>query len=572
MGPVFETNTMMNLIPHPSWSQSLPQIAALGGVAIVLLSAVIDNRLVSLLNATVGISISIATHWGSKDGIVVTRILLNILFVFTACWYLPSCFHEINYVWIPLLSVYAIVYVLMRLTYNEIEKYSSYWLLQRPVDLPQAREIFDSVLSSRDIAFLETLPSNQYENLVIAGGGAKGVYEIAALYPLQQAGILQNIQRFCGTSVGSILAVAFAAGATVEKAMEIAIHADLSMVVPPAYMNIFGFFFFCIPCRISRKNAIPGATRGLTLRFQYMLKRLDCDENITMSEFKAKFGKDLVITVSNCTTQKLEFLTAESHPAMPVYLAMRASSSIPGVFLPVFWKGNLYIDGSYIANHPVWAFDSETNVPLPGNKYAKMNMKTIGLTFVHGELGGISSSETIRQKSTFRTAGKAIAESQHLVRRQRCSTMAFPRMKRKSVSPSRRHGMMFHPTESEAMQRQGAMLAVGQLVTPRNTLQVPGATSLVPVHEPVSEAIIQMANYPKLIIGSVGLTKMYLAAAEFMFQSQNHSQESDRTIMLGNSTIGILEFSVTRDQNRMNQVAKGAVKSTMSFLRRLAVS
>merc|ERR1711964_491614 len=302
----------------------------------------------------------------------VTRILLNILFVFTACWYLPSCFHEINYVWIPLLSVYAIVYVLMRLTYNEIEKYSSYWLLQRPVDLPQAREIFDSVLSSRDIAFLETLPSNQYENLVIAGGGAKGVYEIAALYPLQQAGILQNIQRFCGTSVGSILAVAFAAGATVEKAMEIAIHADLSMVVPPAYMNIFGFLFYCIPCRIARKKAIPGTTRGPTFRFQYILRRLGCNANITMSQFKAKFGKDLAITVTNNTTQRTEFLTAESHPDMPVYLAMRASSAIPGVFLPVYWKGNLYVDGGCAANYPVWAFDGDTDSPCLANKYSKM--------------------------------------------------------------------------------------------------------------------------------------------------------------------------------------------------------
>merc|ERR1711964_767003 len=176
---------------------------------------------------------------------------------------------------------------------------------------------------------------------------------------------------------------------------------------------------------------IPGTTRGLTFRFQYILRRLGCNANITMSQFKAKFGKDLAITVTNNTTQRTEFLTAESHPDMPVYLAMRASSAIPGVFLPVYWKGNLYVDGGCAANYPVWAFDGDSNSPCLANKYSgrsKMDMKTIGVNLGVRSQNGISSSTTKRKKSTFRRLAKNIRCSVSLVHRQRHSIMALPRI------------------------------------------------------------------------------------------------------------------------------------------------
>merc|ERR1711964_729437 len=139
-------------------------------------------------------------------------------------------------------------------------------------------------------------------------------------------------------------------------------------------------------------KAIPGTTRAMTLRYQYILRRLGCHENITMAQFKAQFNKDLVITVTNNTTQTTEFLTAESHPDMPVYLAMRASSAIPGVSLPVYWKGNLYVDGGCAASYPIWAFDGHTGSPCLENKYAAMNKKTLGvnLSLPSLNLGGTS--------------------------------------------------------------------------------------------------------------------------------------------------------------------------------------
>jgi len=398
--------------------------------------------------------------------------------------------------------------------------------------------------SAIETSFLKTLPSNQFENLVLTGGGAKVVYEVAALYPLQQAGILRNIQRFCGTSAGAVLAVPLAAGASVEKVMQLLIDTDLSMMLPSAYQNLFGFLCYCIPCRIAANKAIPGTTRGFTYRAQYLLRRLGCHANITMLQFKAQFGKDLVITVTNSTTQTTDFLTAESHPQMPVYLAMRASSAIPGVFLPVFWKGNLYVDGGCAANYPVWAFDGNTDSPCLANKYSEMNMKTIGVNFCSLDEATLctNSSPIIKcRKTTFLQVARDVRKSLSLVRRQRHSTLALdlPRIS-KITFPD----------------------IVSDLVTTAKTQDT----------QTVSESVIQMSNYPYRIFGSIGLSKLCLSTAEYIWKSQDRPQDSVRTIAINDTSVGTLEFSVTRDQDRMNQVAKEAVKSTMNFLRGLAVT
>lgn len=177
-----------------------------------------------------------------------------------------------------------------------------------------------------------------------------------------------------------------------------------------------------------------------------------------------------------------------------------------------------------------------------------MNMKTIGVNFrASGALGGISGSflTATRKRKSFHMVAKAIARSTHLVRRQLFSTDIACGEEYHRQQSAEWMARTFRPAERELLTRTLA-------------------------HEPVSESIIQMANYPSRfeLFGSIGLSKMCLSMVEFMFEAQNHPEESARTILLANSSVGILEFSVTRDQARLNQAAKDAVKSTMDFLRR----
>ena len=44
----------------------------------------------------------------------------------------------------------------------------------------------------------------QFKNLVFEGGGVKGAAYVGAMQALDEAGVLDNIERICGTSAGAI--------------------------------------------------------------------------------------------------------------------------------------------------------------------------------------------------------------------------------------------------------------------------------------------------------------------------------------------------------------------------------
>ncbi|HHE64466.1 MAG TPA: hypothetical protein ENL09_00400, partial [Bacteroidetes bacterium] len=58
--------------------------------------------------------------------------------------------------------------------------------------------------------------------------------------------------------------------------------------------------------------------------------------------------KKLYITATDLKTQKMVVF---DHG--PLYIAMRASSAIPGVFDPVEYKGMLLVDGGVLTNYPI---------------------------------------------------------------------------------------------------------------------------------------------------------------------------------------------------------------------------
>merc|ERR1712096_259077 len=153
-----------------------------------------------------------------------------------------------------------------------------------------------------------------------------------------------------------------------------------------------------------------------------------------------------------------------------------------------------------------------------------MNMKTIGVNL---QLPSLNFDRATRNKSlTVRVRGR----SSSLVRRHRISSVAFPRMVEL--------GGLVHVHESE---RDVLRLSALQEDTENNE------------SSPTPERVIQMANYPRLfdVFGFMGFGKLFLSTAEFIWISQNRPQDSVRTIAINRCSTGTLEFSVSRDQDRM---------------------
>ena len=59
-----------------------------------------------------------------------------------------------------------------------------------------------------------------YTNLVLQGGGIRGFAHIGVVKKLEEIGLMNNIRRFAGTSVGALIVSLLVIGFTADEIME----------------------------------------------------------------------------------------------------------------------------------------------------------------------------------------------------------------------------------------------------------------------------------------------------------------------------------------------------------------
>lgn len=179
--------------------------------------------------------------------------------------------------------------------------------------------------------------------LVLSGGGTGGLAMLGALHRLREAGRLARVTRWVGASVGSIVASLLLSGytpLTVYKVLEGLDFAGFAGDVNGD--NVLGFF------------DTMGAMEpdGILRLYDVMLRKKGYDETVTLSEFDARTGHTLVIAGYNVTRGETVAFTAQTHPRMPLRLAVRISISVPILFRPVMYEGELYVDGAVMEHVP----------------------------------------------------------------------------------------------------------------------------------------------------------------------------------------------------------------------------
>jgi NTE family protein len=206
----------------------------------------------------------------------------------------------------------------------------------------------------------EVFMSYHFRNLIFEGGGVKGIAYIGVLEILEEKGILSNISRVGGTSVGAINATLLALGYTNPEQKEILWNLNFKnfqdgdrFVFPNIFRVIkrFGwnkgdFFKEWIGSLIARKLGNP---------------------NATFADLKAKNKPDLYVYGTNLSTRYGEVFSVEHSPDMRLADAIRISMSLPVFFAAVRnSKKDVYVDGGCLNNYPVKLFDREKYI-LPEN-------------------------------------------------------------------------------------------------------------------------------------------------------------------------------------------------------------
>lgn len=222
-------------------------------------------------------------------------------------------------------------------------------------------------------------------NLIFEGAGIRGIAYSGAIAELQIQGLLDSVRRVGGTSSGAITAMLLSIGYTAE---------EITSIVNSTSFKKFndGRFFFA--GGINRFRRFFGWYRGRAMEkwLGKILKDKTGDGDVSFDKLHRLGCKDLYVTGTSLTEQKLIVFSRESYPDMKVRDAVRISMSIPLYFEAVFLDSSgavirhpkdlhglrVMTDGGFTGNFPIHIFDSsrflDSNAP---NIFIK-NPETIG--------------------------------------------------------------------------------------------------------------------------------------------------------------------------------------------------
>lgn len=193
------------------------------------------------------------------------------------------------------------------------------------------------------------------------GGGVLGAGHAGALVRLYELGGLKQIDYVVGTSVGSIISMALACGATTyyikEKLFDLNLNRfeDGGNFISKAFRFIFSY----------------GIHKGDELeRFaEEILTDLTDNPNITFLQAYERFGTHLTITYLSSRYRRTKYADHITSPDLPIKKAVRWSSTIPFFFKASrHYNKNrelydLLVDGGVMDNYPLHVLKEQNQSP-----------------------------------------------------------------------------------------------------------------------------------------------------------------------------------------------------------------
>jgi NTE family protein len=230
-------------------------------------------------------------------------------------------------------------------------------------------------------------PAQPITNLVFEGAGIRGIAYCGAISRFEEAGLMTQVKRVGGTSAGAITAVALALGYTGK---------ELEAITAGTNFKKFNDGRFTIAGGINRLTKYFGWYRSR--EFDAWLGKLiaqktgNADISFEQLHSAGKY-RDLYVTGTSLNRQKTIVFSHEHYPKMKIRDAVRISMSIPLYFEAVFMdeEGRVYnqphkkdnlqvmVDGGFIANYPLWLFDSTRyQTGFSGSNNFEVNKETLG--------------------------------------------------------------------------------------------------------------------------------------------------------------------------------------------------
>lgn len=187
--------------------------------------------------------------------------------------------------------------------------------------------------------------TKKIKNLVLAGGGVKGIAHLGALQYLYINHLLDDIENYLGVSVGGLILFFIVLGYTPKELFEYIKKKEIKTNI-----SIKNFF---IKYGCNNYNEINKMIKEVM-----DIKNIGYD--ITFEELNIITNKTLILPTVNINTSLIVYLSHLTVPKMKILDGLRMTTSIPLYFEPVLYEGSYYIDGGVLNNFPIDYFKDNT--------------------------------------------------------------------------------------------------------------------------------------------------------------------------------------------------------------------
>lgn len=179
--------------------------------------------------------------------------------------------------------------------------------------------------------------------IVLSGGGTNALALIGALHTLHTEQRLKDVTRWVGSSSGALIGLFMVLGYSPESLYRLLLHIDYAQLNETNCDSILSFY--------DTMGVIDGDRIMDIMRLA--MKKKGYDEHTRFIDLQNKTHIEFVVAVYNLTEGRTVSFSAKSTPDIPVLTGCRMSISVPFLFRPVQYQGNMYIDGCTIEHVPV---------------------------------------------------------------------------------------------------------------------------------------------------------------------------------------------------------------------------
>jgi len=187
--------------------------------------------------------------------------------------------------------------------------------------------------------------------LVISGGGNKGFAMLGSLQYLFENNILDNIEEYWGTSIGSVLSLLLNIG---YEPFDIFFELNKSD-------TIFNISEITINKFVSGIGLCPIHMFGMRVMKFFHMRYPDIH---TFTELFNKTGKKLFVIGTNVNTLSQEIFSVENTPDMKLIDAIEISCNLPFIFTRKIFNDIVYVDGGFTNNYPIDLADKGNDLVL----------------------------------------------------------------------------------------------------------------------------------------------------------------------------------------------------------------